>query len=237
LRSRFLRVLLKWIVLFFLAFESLGLIASALVLVLKIAYRNKAYSYSWGQIALELALRIVIVVFILLGYLCLRKVSHLPLIITRQSALLTTRAAQSILIASIALYAIAAEKIGTLGNGGWPFPAWSLGIIAMGTVIAAVSHRKRFLRSANEELRRNPRDTRALGQWRSVTITSEVLAMGIGLYGFILRMMGTAPLFEWLFLFSSVGLLYLWRPHLDEVTSSSEGQSSLPNEAKSRLVS
>jgi hypothetical protein len=226
-------VFLKWTVLFFLALESLALIASALGLVLKIAYPNEAHGNSWGQITLELALRIAIVVFILLAYLYLRKVAHLPLIITRQSALLTTRSVQSVLIASIALYALVAEQIAGLGYGTMPFPAWSLGAIALGTVISTIVLRKRFLRLASEELRRNPDDARALSQWRKITIASMVLAMSIGLYGFFLRIIWKSPWFEWLFLFSSVGLLFLWRPHLDEVTSSSEGQFSLPKEAKS----
>ena len=226
-------MLLKWIVLFFLALESLGLIASTLGVVLKIAYPNEAHGNSLGQITLELALRIAVVVFILLAYLYLRKVSHLPLIITRQSALLTTRAVQSILIASIALYALEAERIAGLETGILPIRAWSLIIVALGTVISTVILRKRFLHLANEELRLDPHDVRALSQWRKITMMSMVLAMSIGLYGFILRMMGNSQFVEWLFFFSSVGLLFLWRPRLGDATSSSEGQLSLPNEAKS----
>jgi hypothetical protein len=92
-----LRVFLKWTALFFLVVEALGLIASFLDLALKIAHWNEALSRaSWGETALELTLRFAIVGLILSAYLHLRNVSQLPLSITRQSALLTTRAAQSI---------------------------------------------------------------------------------------------------------------------------------------------
>jgi hypothetical protein len=46
-----------------------------------------------------------------------------------------------------------------------------------------------------------------VGQWRKITIMSLVLATSIGLYGFILRMMRDSQFVQWLFFFSSVGLL------------------------------
>ena len=95
---------------------------------------------------------------------------------------------------------------------------------ALGTVISTVIVRKRFLHLANEELRRDPNDARALSQWRKITMMSMVLAMSIGLYGFTLRTMGDSQLVEWLFFFASVVLLFLWRPRLGDATSSSEGQ-------------
>jgi hypothetical protein len=220
LQSRFYRVLVKWTVVLFLALETLGLVVSVLGLVLKSAYGNAAYGNSWGQISLELALRIAIVVFLLFAYVALRKVSLLPLTITQQSALLTTRAVQRILIAVIALYALEAEKLAALGNAMPPFPSWSLGIFALGTVASTVILRTRFLRSANEQLRRDPLDTTALTQWRKITTTSLVLAMSVGFYGFFWRFMGDSQFVEWLFLVSSLGLLLLWRPRLDNPTSS-----------------
>ncbi|MGA9885410.1 MAG: hypothetical protein WBQ34_16970 [Candidatus Acidiferrales bacterium] len=224
MRARFFRAILKWAALFFLVLESLGLIASLLGLALKMASDNEASANSWGLLSFESVLRIVIVVFILRAYLYLRRVSHLPLAITRQSALLTTRAAQSILIASVALYALVAEKLAGLDYGKLPFPAWSLGIFALGTVISTVILRRRFLHLANRELLRNSHDARALSQWRKITIVSMVLAMSVGVYGFFLRIMYKTRLAEWLFLLASIGLLFLWRPHLDNATSSSEGQ-------------
>ena len=106
-----LRAFLKWTTLFFLVVESLGLIASLLDLVLKTANWNEALSRaSWGETALELTLRLAIVGLILCTYLHLRNLAQLPLTITRQSALLTARAAQSGLLAVVALDALVAER-------------------------------------------------------------------------------------------------------------------------------
>ena len=221
--------LLQWTVLFFLVLESLGLIATTLGLVLRIAHPADVYGSSWGHMSVELVLRIAIVVFILSAYRCLKKVSRLPLILTRQSALLTSRAARSILVASIALYAVTAEKIVGSANTVVAFPAWSLGLVALGTVTTTVMMRRRFLRAADEELRSDPHNPSAVGQWRKITIMSMVLAMSIGLYGFMLRVRGDSQILEWLFLASSIGLLFLWSPRLDSAIVSPANQVS--NEA------
>jgi hypothetical protein len=228
------RVFLKWAALFFLVVESLGLIASLLDLALKIAPWNQALSHaSWGEPALELTLRFAIVGLLLSAYLRLRNVSQLPLTITRQSALLTTRAVQSILLATIALYALVAER--KTGHADLvPFlSAWSLSALALGTVITSLILRRRLLFLANEKLRRDPQDANGLGQWRKVTILSMVLAMSIGMYGFMLRMMGNARTVAWPFFFASVALLFLWRPHLDDGSSSRANPFSNQEDVKS----
>jgi hypothetical protein len=151
------RAFLKWTTLFFMVVESLGLIASSLALALKITHWNEALSRtSWGETALELTLRLAIVSLILSTYLHLRTLSRLPLTITPQSALLTTRAVQSVLLAAIAFYAVAAERItGTMDRE--PFlSAWSVSAYALGTVITSLFLRGRFLHLANEELRGDP---------------------------------------------------------------------------------
>jgi hypothetical protein len=216
-----LRAFLKWAALFFLVIESLGLIASFLDVYLKIAHWNEAFSRtSWGETVLELTLRLAIVGLILSTYLQLIKIQHLPLIISRQSALLTTRAVQTALLAAIALYALTAERLtGNINREPFLF-AWSVSAYALGTVITSLFLRRRFLFSANEELRRDPHNEKGLSRWRMATISSMVLAMSIGLYGFMLRVMGYARTVEWPFFFVSVALLLLWRPHLDDGTSS-----------------
>ncbi len=229
-----LRAFLKWTALFFLVIESLGLIASFLDLYLKLAHWNEALSRrSWGETTLELTLRLAIVGLILSTYLHLRKVSQLSLTITRQSALQTTRAAQSALLAAIALYALTAERItGNIDRE--PFlSAWSVSAYALGTVITSLFLRRRFLLLANEELRRDPHNEKGLSRWRMATIVSMALAMSIGLYGFMLRMMGYARTVEWPFFFVSVALLLLWRPHLDDGTSSPPNPFSNQTNAKS----
>lgn len=92
-----LRVLSKWVTLFFLILESLGLIAALLKVALKIAYPHQVFAPAlWAEPTLELTLRFAIVGLILSAYLRLRTTSQLPPVVTRQSALLTTRAVQSI---------------------------------------------------------------------------------------------------------------------------------------------
>ena len=215
-----LRVFLKWTALFFLVVEALGLLASLLNVALKMTHSSEALSRaSWVGTALELTLRFAIVGLILSAYLHLRNVSHLPLNITRQSALLTTRAAQSVLLATIALYATLAERIAGSAEPSPLLSAWILCPVALGTVISTLIVRRRFLFLANEELSRDPHDAKGLGRWRMVTIMSMVLAMSIGLYGFMLRVTGTVRTIAWPFFLASVVLLLLWRPHLDGTTS------------------
>ena len=193
--------------------EALGLIASFLNLALKMAHWNEAPSHpSWEPAALELTLRFVIVGLILSAYLRLRNLSQLPLSITRQSALLTTDAVQSILLAIIALYALVAERISGLTEPVPFLPAWGLSALALGTVIAGLILRRRFLFFANEKLRHDPHDVDGLGQWRRITILSMFLAESIGLYGFFLRAGGGARTVAWLFIFASVVMLFVWGP-------------------------
>jgi hypothetical protein len=230
-----LRVFLKWTALFFLVLESPGLVASLLSLALKIAHWDDALSRaSWEKSALELTLRFAIVGLILSAYLRLRNVSQLPLIITRQSALQTTRAVQSALLASIALYVLVAEKITGRAN---PMPllsAWGLSALALGTVVTSLILRRRLLFLANEKLGRDPQDANGLSQWQRVTILSMVLAVSIGIYGFFLRMMGIARTVAWPFFLASVALLFLCRPHLDDGSSSRTNPFSNQEDVKSR---
>lgn len=223
------RVILKWTALFFLVVESLSLIGSLLVLALKMAHRNEALGRAWwGEPALESSLRFAIVGLILSAYLHLENVSKLPLTITRQSALLSSRAVRSILLAVIAVYALVAERRTGHANMAPLLPAWGLSVLALGTVITILILRKRLLFLANEKLRRDPQDADGLGQWRRVTMLSMVLAHSIGIYGFILRMSGCARTVAWPFFFASVALLLLWRPQLDAGTRS--GASPFPNQ-------
>lgn len=212
------RAFLKWTALVFLVLESLALIASLLDLGLKIA-RSKAFGRAWwGETALELTLRLAIVGLILCTYLHLRNISKLPLAITRQSALLTTRAVQSALLACLALDGLVAERIIGHVDRVWLLSGLSLSALALGTVIAGLIFRSRLLLGANEELRRDPDSAKGLSRWRMVTTASMVLAMSIGLYGFFLRMMGNNRTVEWSFVFVSVALVILWGPHLGDGT-------------------
>src|SRR5882724_2473644 len=84
-----LRVLSKWVTLFFLILESLGVIAALLKVALKIAYPHEVSGAAlWAEPTLELTLRFAIVGLILSAYLRLRTTSQLPPVITRHFVLL-----------------------------------------------------------------------------------------------------------------------------------------------------
>jgi hypothetical protein len=86
---------------------------------------------------------------------------------------------------------------------------------------------------ANEELRRDPQNEKGPSRWRLATVLSMVLAMSIGVYGFMLRMMGYGRTVEWPFFLVSVALLLLWRPHLDEGASSPANPFSIQPDTQS----
>jgi hypothetical protein len=222
-----LRTFLKWTALFFLVIESLELIGSLLIVFLKVAEPNDALSRaSWGEIAIEIVLRLAIVGLILSAYLHLRRISQLPVAITRQSALQTTLSVQNVLLAAIALFVLQAEKIvGQIDRV--PFlSVWTVSALAIGTVCTTLLVRRTLLYEANEELRRDPHDRNGLSQWRRATILSMIMAMSIGLYGFMLRIMGNARAVAWPFYIVSVALPILWRPHLDHRASSTSNPFS-----------
>jgi hypothetical protein len=229
-----LRVLSKWVTLFFLILESLGVIAALLKVALKIAYPGEVSGPAlWAGPTLELTLRFAIVGLILSAYLRLRTTSQLPPVITRQSALLTTRAVQSILLANIALCLLMAER--TTGHADQEqisYP-WALSAFALGTVFVGLRLRRRVLSALNEMLLRDPNDARALGRWQRFTIQNMVLAMSIGLFGFLLRTIGNPRTVAWPFFIVSVALLFLWSPHLDDGISSPAHPFSNPKDVKS----
>lgn len=222
-----LRVFLKWTVLFFLFLESLPLIGSLLILASKIGHWNEALSRaSWGPLALELTVRFAIVGLILSAYLRLENLSQLPLTITRQSALLTTGAVQSILLAIIALYVLVAERMAGRVARAPLLSARSLSALALGSVIAGLILRNRLLGRANDKLRRDPHDANGLSRWQRVTISSMLLAAPIGSYGFILRARGAPRTVAWPFFAGSVALLFLWRTQMDGGNTPSANPSS-----------
>lgn len=229
-----LRVLWKWVTLFFLILESLGLIAALLKVALKIAYPHEVHVPPlWAEPTLELTLRFAIVGLILSAYLRLRTTSQLPPVITRQSALLTTRAVQSILLATIALCLLTAERTTGHAYQMQILNAWTLSAFALGTVFVGLLLRRRVLSALNEMLLREPNDASALSRWQRFTIQNMVLAMSIGLYGFILRTIGNPRTFAWPFFIASVALLFLWSPHLDDEISSPAHPFSNPRDVKS----
>lgn len=208
-------MLWKWVTLFFLIMESLGLIAALLKVALKIAHPHGAFVPPlWTEPTLELTLRFAIVGLILSAYLRLRTTSQLPPVITRQSALLTTRAVQSILLALIALCLLTAEKTASHADHVQISYALTLSAFALATVFVGLLLRRRVLSTLNAMLLHNPNDATALGRWQRFTNQNMVLAMGIGLYGFMLRTIGSPRAVAWPFFIVSVAFLFLWSPRL-----------------------
>lgn len=228
-------MLAKWVTLFFLILESLGLIAALLKVALKIAHPHGFIPPLWTEPTLELALRFAIVGLILSAYLRLRKTSRLPPVITRQSALLTTRAVQSILLAFIALCLLTAERTTSHADHVQISYVLTLSVFALATVFVGLLLRGRVLSALNEMLLRNPNDTIALGRWQSFTMQNMVLAISMGLYGFFLRTIGNARSVAWPFFAVSVVFLFLWSPHLDDGNSSPAHPFSSPKDLNSDL--
>lgn len=215
-----LRPILKWIAFFYLIIESLASIGACLELLLGLAQPDRSFTgRPLSHLSLNVAIHLAIVGSLLPAYLFLRKLSQLPLSVTRQSALLTARAAQSGVLATIGLCALASERMTAIIEPSPLFSAWTIAASAVGTVGVTLFLRKRFLSEANDQLRRDATDARALGEWRKFTILSLVLAMSIGLYGFALRMTGYRRTVEWSFFACAVVLLFFWRPRLNEAAS------------------
>lgn len=205
----------KWVTLFFLILESLSLVSALLKVALKIARPQVHVPPLWAEPALELPLRFAIVGLILSAYLRLRAASQLPRVITRQSALLTTRSVRSILFATIALCLLTAER--TTGHAGQArlLPLWALVAVALATVCVGLLFRRRVLSGLNAALLRSPNDASVLGRWQQFTIQNMFFVMSIGLFGFILRTTGDPRAIAWPFFIFSAILLFLWSPHLE----------------------
>jgi hypothetical protein len=217
-----LRVILKWVALAYLIVESLGLISSCLELALKLTESHGSLTPgSSSALGFDVALHFVIVVLILSTYLCLRKVARLPPGLTRQSALLTARAARSAMLACLAICAFAAETIP--GQVVMPVAfAWILFASPFETVILVFFLRTKFLSVATKDLLRDPNDVTALRQWWKFTVVSMTLAMSVGVCGFMLRLDEYSRALERSFFAIAVGLLSIWRPRLNDPTISGE---------------
>jgi hypothetical protein len=214
-----LRPILKWIAFFYLLIESLASVGACFELFLGLAQPNGSFpGRPLSDLGLNVAIHLVIVGSLLPAYLFLRKLSQLPLAVTRQSALLTARAAQSGLLAVIGLCALASESIPAIAERTLLFSAWAIAASAVGTLALTLFLRKKFLSETNDQLRSDPANVEAIGQWRKWTITSMVLAMSVGMYGFTLRMAGYGRAVEWSFFACAAVLLFFWGPRLSEAT-------------------
>lgn len=210
---------LKWVALFFFAIELLELTGYLLAFAIGVAHWNGVWSRSLWEAVVELILRFAIVGLVLSAYLYLRSVSSrrgLPW----ESALLTARAAQSACLATVGFYAATSEKVVRTARLSQTLPGWLVCAAAVGAVISGVFLRSQILPRVTEKLRSDPQNVSALSKWKNITIVSMVVAMTVGLLGFILRITGASRAVEWWFFSVSVALLLLWRPDLNRVTRS-----------------
>jgi hypothetical protein len=217
-----LRPILKWIAFFYLIIESLASVAACLDLFLQLAQPNGKFpGKPLSDLSVNVAIHLAIVSSLLPAYLFLRKLSQLPLTTTRQSALLTVRAAQSGLLALLGLCALASESVPAIAERTLFFSVWTITASAVGTFVLTLFLRKRFLSETNDRLLSDPTNVEAISQWRKWTITSMVLAMSIGMYGFTLRIASYGRAVEWSFFACAGVLLFFWGPRLSEATAKS----------------
>jgi hypothetical protein len=103
------------------------------------------------------------------------------------------------------------------GNGTGFSTTFLIGIVFVASfdVLVAYHFRRKTIFPASEKLRRDPNDMEALKQWRKATIVVLVLAMSIGLYGLILRVLGASRRVAWPFFLLALILMLAWRPQLD----------------------
>jgi len=129
-----------------------------------------------------------------------------------QGALRFLRTLYAILIFSMVLDVIVAEKFGhhgaTLNN---LFP-WYLGAVGVALLGIAFWARMTFIRPALDRLLLKPDDSASLLKWRTGAILMAVLFESLVLVGFALRFMGRAGIQSIPFYAAGIGLMLLFRP-------------------------
>src|SRR5690242_14324966 len=143
------------------------------------------------------------------------------------ASLRSMRLIHVIMLAAVVGYIYTAE---VLSKPATDLPAifvLAFSILAAVEVAIAFYLRRKMLPSAFETMRSNPEDAPALGRWRAANVLSMVFALSVALYGFTLRFLGGSRLIAWPFFLASLVLMWLWRPHLEEGTSSAGSSNPL----------
>src|SRR4029077_3465809 len=105
-------------------------------------------------------------------------------------AIKALRTVHAIFVASILLYAFAAERVVQRGTSA-PSRSFvsAMTILAIAVVLIALVVRSRVVKPAVERLQTEAEDSRALNRWRMGSLISLVFVESVALYGFALRVM------------------------------------------------
>lgn len=123
------------------------------------------------------------------------------------------RPIQLTFILSVCLFVFAGEKIITPGRPDFPAALlYGILILAGSNIIIAVLFRYKTAGQAEEILRRNPDDAVALNRWRAGQLISYCMAESVGLFGFVLRVLGAPFARSIPFYGAAMLLLILFQP-------------------------
>lgn len=117
-----------------------------------------------------------------------------------------------VFLATIPLYAVMGELLGALASLDIAVVRLGFFVVSATGALLAFQLRARWIPAAVEELRRAPDDPQSAQRWYAAHFVSLAMAEGIGLFGFVLRILG-GTLFESLpFYIVGFGLMLAWFP-------------------------
>jgi hypothetical protein len=128
---------------------------------------------------------------------------------------------QFAMIASVLMFVRMGEMFRHPGSSGWTLWHWVVAGIAIGTVYAGSTIRRRVLARAEMTLVKDASDLKALRQWESGQVLGMAFAESLGLWGLDVRLVLGGALWQ-ASLFYSAGLILLlvWTPRLpNELTA------------------
>jgi hypothetical protein len=132
---------------------------------------------------------------------------------TIESTLRTVRTLHGILLFTMFLYAVTAEKIQGARSQALN-PAFLSGLAVASIAILGIAQfmRVKYVRSALDTLSSTPDDPSSLANWRKGAIVSDVLLESIVLCGFVVRFLGGTFVEALPFYAVGIGLMILWWP-------------------------
>jgi hypothetical protein len=116
------------------------------------------------------------------------------------------------MISAVVVYAIVGEFVlrpQTRGLGSIPL---ILVVVASSMLTFAYTARNSTVLPAEEQLRRNPDDSTAVMRWRTGVLITIMLCEGVGLLGFVLRILGGPPIVAIVMYAISLGYLLMLAP-------------------------
>ncbi len=116
------------------------------------------------------------------------------------------------MISAIVIYGIVGEFVLHPQPRGLGSIALILVVIASSMLTFAYTARNSMVLPAEEQLRRNPNDPGAIMRWRSGVLITIMLSEGVGLLGFVLRILGGPPIVAIVMYAISLGYLIMLAP-------------------------